>query len=111
MNTKTFNRNIGIMTTLSEVINHLKEKGYSTDFNLKQNYLECEGNDLRLFPGEFIVDKHYRFEGISDPADEAIVFAISSLKHNLKGVLVNGYGISSEPITDEMIKALDEKKN
>jgi hypothetical protein len=25
-------------------------------------------------------------------------------------VLVNGYGISSESITDEMIKALDENK-
>ena len=108
MNTKTFNMNT--MTTLSEVINHLKEKGYTTDFNLKQNHLECEGNSLKLLPGEFIVDKHYRFEGASNPDDEAIVFAISSSKYNLKGVLINGYGISSESITDEMIKALDERK-
>lgn len=108
MNTRTLKMNT--RTTLSEVINHLKEKGYTTDFNLKPNCLECEGNDLKLFPNEFIVEKHYRFEGDSNPDDEAIVFAISSSKYNLKGVLVNGYGISSEPITDEMIKALDEKK-
>jgi|SRR5680860_568413 len=99
---------MSIMTTLSEIINLLKEKGYTTDFNLRQNCLECEGTSLKLFPGEFIVDKHYRFEGASDPGDEAIVFAISSPKNNLKGVLINGYGISSESITDEMIKALDE---
>lgn len=111
MDTKTFNMNIGIMTTLSEVTNSLKGKGYKTDFKLGPNYLECEGNHLKIFPSEFIVDKHYRFEGASDPADEAIVFAISSSKYNLKGVLVNGYGISSESITDEMIKALDEKKD
>lgn len=78
MDTKTFNTNIGIMTTLSEVTNSLKGKGYKTDFKLVPNYLECEGNHLKIFPGEFIVDKHYRFEGASDPADEAIVFAISS---------------------------------
>ena len=98
------------MTTLSEVMNHLKDKGYTAEFDLKQNYLECEGSNLKIFPGEFIVDKHYRFEGESNPDDEAIAFAISSPKYNLKGVLVNGYGISSESMTDEMIKALDEKK-
>ncbi|MGB3344452.1 MAG: phosphoribosylpyrophosphate synthetase [Aequorivita sp.] len=110
MKDKTSNDNIGIMTTLSEVIDHLKEKGYTTDFNLKPNYLGYEGNSQKLFPEEFIVDKHYRFEGESNPDDEAIVFAISSPKYNLKGVLINGYGISSESITDEMIKALDERK-
>lgn len=98
------------MTTLSEITNLLKEKGYTIDFNLKGNYLECGGNLLKMFPGEFIIDKHYRFEGPSDPGDEAIVYAISSPKYNLKGVLVNGYGISSDGITDEMIKALDENK-
>lgn len=99
------------MTTLSEITNLLKERGYDIDFNLKENCLECSGNFLQLFPGDFIVDKHYRFEGLSDPADEAIVYAISSQKYNLKGVLVNGYGISSDKIADEMIKALDEKKD
>ncbi|CAN5831070.1 hypothetical protein BH11BAC3_BH11BAC3_36930 [soil metagenome] len=98
------------MTTLSEVTNLLNERGYTIDFNLKENCLECGGGYLKIFPGEFIVDKHYRFEGQSDPGDEAIVYAISSPKHNLKGVLVNGYGISSESITHEMIMALDEKK-
>jgi len=48
---------------------------------------------LRLNPEDFIIDKHYRFEGISDPDDEAVVYAISSLKQNLKGVLLNGYSI------------------
>ena len=98
------------MTTLSEVTSLLKARGYTIDFNLKENCLECGSNLLKIFPGEFKVDKHYRFEGQSDPGDEAIVYAISSSKYNLKGVLVNGYGISSKSITDEMIKALDEKK-
>ncbi|HLW31462.1 MAG TPA: hypothetical protein VKX40_04305 [Aequorivita sp.] len=110
MKSKVSNMSIGNMTTLSEVTNSLKEKGYTADFTLRANCLECENDSLKLFPDEFIVDKHYRFEGQSDPGDEAIVFAISSPKYNLKGVLSNGYGISSESITDEMIKALDEKK-
>lgn len=110
MHTEEFNSLLGRMTTLSEVTNVLKERGYTKDFNLKSAHLICEGSQIKLYPGEFIVDKHYRFEGPSDPGDEAIVFAISSQKHNLKGVLIDGYGVSSGQISDEMIKALDERK-
>jgi len=97
------------MTTLSEVLNHLQKEGYTTDFNLKDDCLECAGNDLKIHPEDFVVDKHYRFEGPSDPADEAIVYAISSIKHNIKGILVNGYGTSSDQLTENLINALKEK--
>ena len=97
------------MTTVSEVIDHLKKEGYTIDFNLKENCLECSGTNLQIHPEDFVIDKHYRFEGFSDPADEAVVYAISSSKYDLKGVLVNGYGPSSDPLTDQMIEALREK--
>lgn len=98
------------MTTVSEVLNHLKSKGYVVDFNLDDNCLTCHSNSLKIHPEEFMIDKHYRFEGISDPADEAIVYAISSTKHDIKGTLVHGYGISSDKLTNDMIKALTGKR-
>ena len=97
------------MTTVSEVLNHLKENGYTVDFNLKENCLVCHGNSLQIHPEEFVVDKHYRFEGATDPGDEAIIYAISSTKHNIKGTLLNGYGVYSDPMTDKMIEALTDK--
>lgn len=99
------------MTTLSEVLNKLKNSGYTQDFNLSDNCLICQGNTLQIRPDEFVVDKHYRFEGQSDPGDEAIVYAISSAKHNIKGVLVNGYGISGDAMTNELVNALTENPN
>jgi len=97
------------MTTVSEVLNNLKSKGYTVDFNLDDNCLICHENSLKVHPHEFVVDKHYRFEGMSDPADEAIVYAISSTKHNIKGTLVDGYGTSSNRATNDMINALKER--
>lgn len=94
------------MTTLSEVLNKLKSEGYTVDFNLQENCLVCQGNSLEIKPDEFVVDRHFRFEGMTDPGDEAIVYAISSVKHDIKGTLVNGYGIYSDPLNDTMIKAL-----
>lgn len=97
------------MTTVSEVLDKLKKEGYNIDFNLDDNCLVCHGNSLRVFPDEFVVDKHFRFEGISDPGDAAVVYAISSSKHDVKGTLVDGYGIYSEEMTSDLIKALKEK--
>ena len=87
----------------------LKKEGYTEDFNLQANDLACQGNAVQVFPHEFVVDNHYRFEGLSDPTDEAVVYAISSPKYHLKGTLVNGYGVYADPLADEMVKALREK--
>ncbi|MBC7745100.1 MAG: phosphoribosylpyrophosphate synthetase [Flavobacterium sp.] len=97
------------MTTVTEVLNHLKQTGYTVDFNINDNHLVCHDNSIQIHPDEFVIDKHYRFEGATDPGDEAIIYAISSTKHNIKGTLVNGYGIYSDPKIDEMIKSLTEK--
>ena len=94
------------MTTMTEVIDQLRSAGYAEDFNLQQNCLVCRDGHYSVFHDEFIIDKVYRFEGDSDPADEATVYAISSPKYGIKGVLVNGAGIYSEPMTDEMVSAL-----
>lgn len=94
------------MTTLTEVLENLKQEGYTADFNLKSTCLVCLGNTLQIHPEDFVVDRHYRFEGATDPGDEAILYAISSEKHNLKGTLVNGYGIYSDEMSNEMMRAL-----
>ncbi len=55
------------------------------------------------------MEGHYRFEGVSDPADEAILYAISSAQFHLKGTLVNDYGIYSDAATDKLLRILQEK--
>ncbi len=94
------------MDTLSQVIEQLRKEGYEEDFNLQQNCLECRQGDFKVFHDEFVIDRIYRFEGESDPADEATLYAISAPKYGIKGILVNGAGIYTEDITDEMLNSL-----
>lgn len=96
--------------TLSETMNELRKQGYTEDFNLQQNCLECRNGQFRVFANEFKVDDYFRFEGDSNPDDSSILYAISSERYGLKGVLVNAYGIYSEPVTDEMLAKLDLRK-
>lgn len=99
-----------MMDTLSEVMNVLRERGYTEDFNLEENCLSCRGGECKVAPGEFVIDKVYRFEGDSNPEDEASLYAISSTHHNIKGILVNGGGIYTDELTDEMLECLQMKR-
>ena len=92
--------------TLSQTMAQLKKEGYTTDFNLGTQCLSCNEKQLQLYPDDFQIDAVYRFEGASNPDDNAILYAISSEKFSVKGLLVNGYGISADMMTDEMIKKL-----
>ncbi|MBA3828862.1 MAG: phosphoribosylpyrophosphate synthetase [Taibaiella sp.] len=94
------------MDTLSEILNKLRKEGYTVDFNLKQSYLGNHDDSYKLMHDEFVIDKVYRFEGMSDPDDEATVYAISSPRYNIKGVLVNGAGIYTDDVANEMLEAL-----
>lgn len=89
--------------SVAHAINELKKKGYTEDFNLKENSLIC--NSQKFSASDFDIKEVVRFEGNSDPADEAIVYGIES-KTGVKGILVNGYGYSSEPMGEEIAKKL-----
>ena len=83
-------------TTVSEAIEGLKARGFTTDFEFING--EFRGfRDGRTFEaGELTIVDHYRFEGISNPDDESIVFAIES-NDGVRGVLVDAYGLYANP--------------
>lgn len=91
--------------TMAEALQGLKQRGYQIDFNLKADRIYCDKTPLSLQASEFEITEIYRFEGDSDPADEAVVYAIESRKGE-KGVLVNGFGPSADEIGEEMVEKL-----
>ncbi|HVU94632.1 MAG TPA: hypothetical protein VHE34_05380 [Puia sp.] len=95
--------------TVAEAVNGLKQRGYTIDFNLEADNICCSKTPLALKPADFEITEFYRFEGESDPADEAVVYAIESLKGD-KGVLVTGFGISAEGIGEELVEKLSVKR-
>ena len=90
--------------TLFEAITDLKSRGYSSDFNLHPEWIECPPLNLKLNPTEFHVDEVHRFEGATDPDDSAVLYAISS--RDIKGLLVDAYGAYSGALSSEMINRL-----
>ena len=92
--------------TLSEAMNALRKQGYSQDFNLKEDRVVCSTGKYNMLHHEFEIDKSFRFDDDEDPSGQAVLYAISSSVHNIKGVLVNGVGIYSDSIANELLEKL-----
>ncbi|MDQ6890916.1 MAG: phosphoribosylpyrophosphate synthetase [Bacteroidota bacterium] len=97
--------------TVSLALNSLKERGFTTDFNIAFDKIICNETKVCLNPNEFEITGMYRFEGESNPSDEAVIYAVESIDGKMKGTLVNAYGIYADPLSDEMIKKLSMHRN
>jgi hypothetical protein len=73
--------------SVSEALDELKKIGFEYDFNIHEN-------EIVLDPDGFIVEHVYRYEGNSNPDDEAIVYGIASFEGK-KGVFVSGFSANS----------------
>lgn len=93
-------------TTLSEAINDLTKKGYTFNFNIQQDCIWCTENNMQLQPNEFEIDEVHRFQEMSDVDNESILYAISSKQKNVKGLLVNAYGIYADTASAKLIAKL-----
>lgn len=93
-------------STLSETMASLIANGYTIDFNA---HFVHGTQDKRLSPEDFIIDEVYRFEGLTDPGDEMVLYAISSPTLGKKGYLVSAYGYNAEPEVTGIVKNLKEK--
>ena len=56
--------------TVVEALNGLKERGYTTNFNIAFDKLICSEKKHVLNPDEFEITEVYRFEGDTNPGDE-----------------------------------------
>lgn len=61
------------------------------------------GGALRSFdsgrsfsPGQVVIREYHRFEGVSDPDDMSIVYAIEA-QGGVRGTLVDAFGVYSDP--------------
>ncbi|MEL6657631.1 MAG: phosphoribosylpyrophosphate synthetase [Bacteroidota bacterium] len=97
--------------TLSQATTALQKQGYTEDLNLKSNCVECRALGYEMLADDFTVDEVHRFEGDSNPADASVLYAISSEKYDLKGLLIDAYGAYADPLTTEMIQKLKYEPN
>lgn len=90
------------LTTLSESINVLKQRGFDKDFQIVENGLKATDEERAYTPEEVKILNFFRFEGETDPADMSILYAIET-STGIKGTLVDAYGTYANSKVTEFI--------
>ena len=92
--------------TVTEAVELLTREGYVDDFRLCADGIVAAGHDAPHPTSTAIVDFTFRFEGDSDPGDEAIVLGVQCTEWNRKGVIVSAYGPDADPAEAALLVAL-----
>jgi hypothetical protein len=95
------------METLHAAVARLERAGYSVDLRARPGGF-LDGRTGHVHPPEaLVVDEIVRFEGESDPGDEAVLFALRARDGSARGTYVTRFGPSADPVGAELIKQLD----
>lgn len=92
--------------TLVEVLEVLRQRGYTEDFNLLEVQDSYKKDGVKVSIEDIVIDKIYRFSEQNDVNDEAILFAMHNRKDGAKGVFVNSYGAKTDPEATEIIRRI-----
>jgi hypothetical protein len=88
--------------TLAATIDHLNRLGFTGHFGVIADGLREFGTGVTFRAAELRICDCYRFEGLSDPGDMAIVYAIES-RTGVRGTLVDACGVYSNPAISEFM--------
>ena len=79
------------MKSLANCLNRMISEGYTEDFSITEKGLEALQKHSHYSPEEIQIVNFFRFEGESDPGDNAILYVIETAD-GVKGTLVDAYG-------------------
>ena len=96
--------------TVTEAVRRLEEQGYARDFRIVEAALACPDCGHSHAPRDLVVREVYRYEGMSDPADEAIVLGVECEECGARGIVVSAYGPDAEPVLIELVQAVDGRR-
>jgi DNA-binding cell septation regulator SpoVG len=88
--------------SVAVALEELRALGFVIDFNLREE-------DIKKYPENYEIIHIYRYEGDTNPDDEAVVYGIKSI-HGEKGVFVAGYSANSDNETAIVLHNLSIKE-
>ena len=81
----------------------LVRRGFTEHFGVTEDQLRGFESGKTFGSEDIIIREYERFEGVSDPDDMAILYALES-SSGLRGTLVDAFGVYSNPVIGAYLK-------
>ena len=97
------------MTEMEKCLNKLEGEGFTDQYKVEKGKLKDLTNNKKYKPTDVKAVNFYRFEGLSNPDDMSILYAIET-SDGRKGTLVDAYGFYSDDETGEFMNQIEINK-
>lgn len=104
------NDRISFMTSLDKCIKHLEEKGFEDSYKVEDGRLLCLNTGNAFIANDIRAVNFYRFEGVSDPDDMSVLYAIETMDGRL-GLLIDAYGCYADTAIGDFMRAVEIHKH
>jgi hypothetical protein len=95
--------------TLASAVDDLARLGFREHFPTKAGKLLALDSGKTFNAPELVIRAYHRFEGVSDPDDMAIVYAIES-HSGVRGTLVDAFGVYADPAVGVFLEGVPIRK-
>ena len=93
------------METVAGALDEFRRLGFERSMAVVGGRLTAEGSARSYRSDQVLIADHRRFEGVSDPSDSAVVYAIDT-EDGVKGTLVDGYNAYADPAVGEFLRGV-----
>lgn len=93
---------------LADAVESMKEKGFTHSYKLSENTITCEELEREFDVENLKIVDSYSHSSDTDPGSESSVYSIES-KDGIKGTLIIGFGMYSDPTKAKLIDKLLNK--
>lgn len=90
--------------TVTEAVTLLEHGGYAGGFLLRDGMATCGACAHQHALSDLVIDRLFRFEGDTDPADEAIVVGVRCVVCGALGVIVSAFGPDADPALAQLVR-------
>jgi hypothetical protein len=90
-----------VCATMTCAIADLAGRGFTADLRAVGGALRA-GNGETLWPRDLVIREVHRFEGVSDPDDMEVLYAIESVS-GVRGTLADAFGVYADPATGAVL--------
>ena len=91
--------------TLAGTLEDMSARGFTVQFTVSAGRLCPPGGMACFSPDQVEIAEEHRFEGVSSPADMAIVYGLET-HSGLRGTLVDAFGVYADPAVGEFMRAV-----
>ena len=89
--------------TLAEAIEGLRQKGFTANFELLNKKFRAVDSGETFTADQLTIVEHHRFEGVSDPDDMAVLYAIEA-SDGTRGTIADAFGPQADPDLGAFLK-------